>query len=273
MLIAILDQAAIEAPVAQKGPIYTCQNCQNIVILKKGRIKVHHFAHKPPVNCSWGKGETTAHMEAKLLFRDEFVSRGLKAELEHSVPSLPTDRRADVVVWTPKGDRCAIELQHTGIGYDQIEQRTKSYAKAGVPVIWVPFFNPKNWANAEKLNPVEDGEYRITRFSARPLERWVHGFYFGKPWLYDPETKTLWKYKLDKHDIYKEETSWFDSDANEYSAGGYWKTSKRWKELTLWGPYSLNQVRVKITERIATSMGNHNYPGGKTANFIVISDT
>src|SRR5215211_9274270 len=35
-------------------------------ILKEGTIKVHHFAHKPPITCEYGRGETEQHRECKL---------------------------------------------------------------------------------------------------------------------------------------------------------------------------------------------------------------
>lgn len=270
MLVAQLEGQRIEADIAEKGPEYRCPKCRDVVVLKKGRIKTHHFAHKPPVNCNWGKGETHEHREAKKLFKEEFIRRGLRAEVEHEVQSLPDDRRADVVVWSPQERRFAFELQHTGIDYDNLERRTRSYIQAGVPVIWIPFLHPKNWDSAEPLGPGEDGDYRIERFMARPLEKWIHGFYYGEPWMYDPKAKALWKYKLGKHQIYVDHSSWHDSDGNEQSAGGYRKTSKRWRELTLWGPYRLDQVGIGVLNRQETPMGNHHYPGGTVGKLVLL---
>ena len=268
MLVANLVGHRIEASEADKGPEYHCRKCKDVVVLKKGRIVIHHFAHKPPVNCSWGKGETREHLEAKELFKEEFIRRGLRAEVEHEVASLPDDRRADVVVWSPKGQRFALELQHTPIDYDNLEHRTRSYIHSGVRVIWVPFFRPKLWEEAEALGPNVDGDFLIEKFSARPLEKWVNGFSFGEFWMYDPSRKALWKAKLSKHEFYVEPSSWYDSDGNESDAGGYWKTSKKWRELKLWGPYGLDQVRIDTMKRQATNMGNHKYPGGKVGKFV-----
>lgn len=269
MLVALSDDGRVEAYEADKGPAYRCPNCHQIVVLKKGRIKTHHFAHKPPVNCSWGKGETHEHREAKKLFKDEFIRRGLRAEVEYDVPSLPDDRRADVVVWSPNDRRFAIELQHTSIDYNNLEHRTRGYITAGVPVLWIPFFRPKFWDEAKQLKTRVDGDFLIARFPARPLEKWVHGFYYGEPWMYDPQGKMLWRYRLEKHQIFKDYSSWYDSDGNEQTAGGYWRTSKQWRELTLWGPYSFDQVGIKVLRRKATSIGNHRYPEGKVAQLVV----
>lgn len=268
MLVAHFNGQRIEADEAEKDPEYTCPNCRKIVVLKKGRIRTHHFAHKPPVNCAWGKGETHEHREAKKLFKETFIRRGLRAEVEYEVASLPDDRRADVVVWSPQGQAYAIELQHDHINYDNLEHRTQSYLNAGFRVIWVPFLRPKLWEEAEKLEPSEDGNYRISRFPARPLERWVHGYWFGKFWMYDPSTQAMWQAHMDKHQIYREPSEWYDQDGNYQTAGGDWYISRRWKELTLWGPFTLDQLKIRPMKRQASDMGNHRYPGGVIGRFL-----
>ena len=113
------------------------------------------------------------------------------------------------------------------------------------------------------MGPNVDGDLLIERFPARPLEKWVHGFNFGKFWMFDSIRNALWRAKLCKHEIYVDESSWYDPDGNEVYAGGYWKTSKRWRELKLWGPYDLNQVCIGTMSRLPKNIGNHKYPGGK----------
>ena len=206
MLVASRDGQRIEADLAKKGPEYRCPSCDDVLILKKGRIVTHHFAHKPPVACGWGKGETSAHRAAKRQFKEEFLRRGLHVEVESVVPSLPNDRRADVMIWSPTGERFALELQHIAIGYEELETRTRSYIRANVRVIWIPFLRQEIWKEAEEIR-TGDGDYKVEKFSARPLERWVHGFNFGELWFYDPPSTSLWKAKLAPHNMYVEETS------------------------------------------------------------------
>jgi competence protein CoiA len=103
----MLNGGRREAENADRGSAYTCPKCERSVVLERGRIKIAHFAHKPPTDCTWAKGETLAHLEAKKLFKDAFLLRGLRAEVEFVVPSLPNDRRADVMVWSPPGIRVA----------------------------------------------------------------------------------------------------------------------------------------------------------------------
>lgn len=66
------------------------------------------FSHKPPTNCSWARGETKAHLEAKQIVFDGLQTRGVTAMLEYVVDTLPGDRRADVMAWsTMVDDKCA----------------------------------------------------------------------------------------------------------------------------------------------------------------------
>lgn len=268
MLVADLNGQRIEATEANKGPEYHCSQCKKKVILKKGRIVVHHFAHEPGTTCRWAKGETREHLEAKQLFKEEFIRRELRVEVEYEVHSLYDDRRADVVIWSPKGQPFALELQHSPIDYDNIELRTRSYLNAGVPVIWIPFLRPKLWEQAEGLN-CDDYDFLIERYPARPLDKWANGFNFGQFWMYDPKCKKLFQAKLFQHNLYVEESSWYDSSGDEQYAGGYSKPSKKWRELKLKGPYSLDQVGIRPVKRQEREFGTHKYPGGMVGEFVI----
>lgn len=49
---------------------YYCNECNNILIPKKGKIKVHHFCHKFMSNCSGGSIESLEHKYAKQFMSD-----------------------------------------------------------------------------------------------------------------------------------------------------------------------------------------------------------
>lgn len=230
MLVAEMNTGRIDAFTAERGPTYYCPKCRGEVILKKGRKVVHHFAHKPPTTCSWANGETRAHMESKIVLAEALKERGLRAEVEFVVNTLLGDRRADVMAWSPKGLQIAFELQHTPIGLSEIERRAVSYSKAGIAQIWIPFLQAKVW---------DDGASRpsgwfVERYSPRQFERWVHGFN-GKNgmWMYDPKEKLFWMGRLAGHQTYVEESTWYSEGGEENYSGGFWKFSKRFKELSL----------------------------------------
>jgi competence protein CoiA len=262
MLVARLGDIRIDAADAQRGPAYRCPKCNDIVILRQGRKVIEHFAHKPPTDCSWSTGETRAHLEAKSLVRAALVRRGLRAEVEFIVRNLPGDRRADVMVWSPKGVQIAIELQHTPIDLDEIEARASSYSRAGIAQIWIPFLREAVW----KEGKPQDGGWFVERYSARPFERWVHGLN-GKHgmWMYDPADKEFWLGRMEGHQLYVEQTSWYSEGGEENFAGGFHRWSKRYKELTLVGPYKADDLLLEIDTRKAFTKNGYNWPAGRVA--------
>ncbi|HHW57746.1 MAG TPA: hypothetical protein GXX15_08805 [Clostridia bacterium] len=56
---------------AEKGKQYYCPSCGEEVILRKGEIRIAHFAHKSNANCS---EETVIHKTAKLLIQQTIQS-------------------------------------------------------------------------------------------------------------------------------------------------------------------------------------------------------
>jgi len=266
MLVASLDGNPVEADVAIKGHEYMCPRCKETVILKQGRIVIPHFAHKAKDLCRYAVGETMAHYKAKLFFRDSFRMRGWTATIETEVDCLPGDRRADVLVTMPNQRKFAIELQHTKISDKEIEDRTFSYHRANLGVIWVSFLKKSTTSDAKESRR-HDALF-VEQYTAPPWERWAHGYHFGKLWFYNPDDNTLWHGRLEPHDIYREERTWYDEYGNENSAGGYWKSTK-WKELTLRGPYNIDSMGVKSSLRKAGAFGKNYYPGGTMCCFSV----
>jgi competence protein CoiA len=266
VLVAEHQGVRVEAAVAQRGPVYVCPKCKGIVIPKQGRKVIWHFAHKPPTDCAWATGETIAHLDAKKLIRDSLVARGLAAEIEFIIATLPGDRRADVMAWSPNGEHLAIELQHTPIGLDEIERRAASYARAGIAQIWVPFLSKSVLMEAE---PRGAGCVFVEKYSARPFERWVHGLNGSDGmWMYAPMDKEFWHGSLAGHQIYVEQTSWFESGGVEQTEGGYYRWSKRYKELTLTGPHTIDKLLIRIKSRSAYSQATYNWPACRLASFV-----
>lgn len=264
MLVAVLNGIRIEAAETERGPDYFCPNCRRVVTLKKGKIVTHHFAHKPPTDCSWASGETLKHLTAKKMLRDGLRSRGLRAEVEVEVLSSGGDRRADVVAWLKDGQtRVAFEIQHQPISFEAIEARTKAYIAAGVPVIWMGLLGEKVWDAAEPIA----GGHIVRTYSVRPWERWAHTYGVGVLWFMD-EQGTLWRGTLAKHKLYVESSSWYSEGGEEQSAGGYSRVSRRWKELSLLGPYAIEKVRFEFQNRKPWSTKYYSVPGGRAVRLL-----
>src|ERR1044072_9783916 len=81
---------------------FSCPLCVAETILKQGTMKVYHFAHKPPITCEYGRGETERHRECKLTiyeglrrhkgFRDVEIERSMgtvRPEVRDRMPASP----------------------------------------------------------------------------------------------------------------------------------------------------------------------------------------
>ena len=189
---------------------FSCPECGDEVILKKCINKVDHFAHKPPTSCEFGQGESEKHRACKL----EIYERLLK---EPSVTGCEIEKyfesvRPDIFCYI-RGIPVAIEVQISTLHIDQIIYRTIEYGRKGIYVLWLPLFSDK---------------LLTTRYSPRLWEKWLHTTYFGRVY-YWCKGLLLAPVHYDKHFIHIEERSWFDSDGNEDSGGGYDKLSIKFR--------------------------------------------
>lgn len=263
MLVALLDGMRVDAWTSTKGPRYLCPRCGLEVILKQGRIVVHHFAHKPPVSCPWGGGETYDHMAAKMRLAEALRQLGYIAELEKEVLSVAGDRRADILATNPSGAKAAFEIQHTPISYEALEVRTRAYVAAGIPMIWIGITTSKMKAEIEGDS---DGSW-IDRYSPSAWEKWVHALGFKVIWYCDPETGELWKGSLEPYSIEVPTSSWHNEYGEEQSAGGFSRNSKRWKYLRLDGPFKVQDLRITTRKRDEWAVGPYNLPAGRFLRF------
>jgi competence protein CoiA len=263
MLVALHENQPLDALSAKNGPTYTCPNCGEDVILKQGRIRIHHFAHKRLSDCSWAKGETREHLLAKTVVRDAFRARSFQTEFEAEVLSGEGDRRADVLLTYASGARVAIEVQHTSIYYDAIERRTRAYIAAGVPVIWVGILSKEMRENAITVS----SGLHIKQHVIRPWQKWARAYYFKNLWFIDPDEKTLWRGEFSDFQSEVPLASWYNEFGEEQTAGGYSRISKKWKTLELHGPTLLSDVEISFSSRKAWESKTFSLPKGRLANF------
>jgi hypothetical protein len=245
MLVASSGTLRVDADIAERGVSYHCPGCHSPVMLRRGAVKVAHFAHKSLSSCGYASGETAIHMSAKLAFLRAFRQRGLRAEVELLVPSLLGDRRADVMVWSPSGRQVAVEIQHSAISLDDLHRRSESYANAGIAVVWIPIIDTKILNNARVM---ENGDLLIRRYAAPHWQRWIHGINYGRMWLMTSDLR-LWDAKLKPHTVRERIVS-------------------KWKDLLLAGPVDLADVKLLVKRRPAAEIGPHRYPAGPLAQIV-----
>jgi competence protein CoiA len=217
---------------------------------------VHHFAHKAPVTCSWAVGETQGHLAGKNLLMDLFKWHGYEVDVEFPVGK----QRADVHVLGKRGRAHIFEIQHQPITPAEISARTKGYFAAGAAVTWISLIDIAKLGS--KTTKTLTG-YVIERYTPKPFERWLHGFHFKELWFFEPSTRMFWRGTFSASIIHVPLSEWRTPGGGSASAGGYSRTSRKWKTLTLDRPYPVNLISFGVETRPASAIGDFSYPGGR----------
>ena len=195
--------------VKADGPFY-CNGCQQELLLRKGRIKVHHFAHKPPIQCKNGQGESEAHHKCKQAIYNNLLTMPNVANLDVEVDF--GEVVADVFCLI-NNIPVAIEVQRSNLSVNNITSRTVAYEKLGINVLWLALFD-------KKLNNA--------KYSPKAWEKWCHSAYFGRVY-YWIEGISVIPVHFASHKTHVEQTEWYDEYGDLQSGGGYYKSSKRFK--------------------------------------------
>lgn len=192
------------------GP-FICRGCGATLVLKKGRRVVHHFAHTPPVTCSWGAGESAQHLEAKLAIYDSLVQSLGNPAFVHLEYAIGTDAKADILACI-NNRWVAIEVQRSALTANLISHRTKVYHSMGVPVLWVALKSPS--LNSDHYNPQE-------------WKKWCHFAYFGRVYYWS-HGAVVTPYHYGDTMLTVQDSSWYEG-GDQRSAGGYDRRSLRWR--------------------------------------------
>lgn len=141
---------------------FICPCCSEVVTLRRGGIIAPHFAHKPPVTCEYGTGESEEHRRCKISIYEALLKHPQvrKCEMERDLGAVRPDVSAyinDVPV--------AIEVQASNLTLEKIARRTEEYARRSIYVLWLPIYEES--LKAELYGP-------------RPFERWLHEAYYGR---------------------------------------------------------------------------------------------
>jgi competence protein CoiA len=192
-----------------EGP-FACPKCGSETILHKGFIRVAHFAHKPPVSCEYGTGESERHRQCKQEIYTQLSSyRNISCELEKDLGKVVPDIFIDCGAGNPK---IAIEVQISSLTMERIIERTREYNRLNVHVLWLPLYT-------EAL--------KQERYAPKAWERWLHATYYGRVY-YWMEGLSVAVFHFDQYQLYVEATDWFEN-GEQHSAGGYYRKSKRYR--------------------------------------------
>lgn len=243
MLTARTDEIEyVEAEEATRGVAYVCRDCKVPVVLKKGDLRIAHFAHRPGAACVFGARMSLAHLTAQRRIADALRGRGVEAQLEAILSSLAGDRRVDVLAWprARPAARVAVEVQASEITVEAIAARTLSYLTESVAPLWLRLYDFGRFDDVQALP--HRGTVWIEGYRARAWERWVHDQLGGRMWILDEQTGMAWRATFIPAHTYRELSTWYDPGGEEQWAGGDWREITQWVDLELEGPFGLSDI-------------------------------
>ena len=104
---------------------YFCQLCGNRVILKRGSIKAHHFAHQMHTACDgWTHEMSEWHLDWQSMFPIECREVVLEKDGKKHI--------ADVLV-----GNTVFEFQHSPLSPEEFDDRNDFYTSLGYKLIWI----------------------------------------------------------------------------------------------------------------------------------------
>lgn len=198
------DNIKVYAWEAQKDELYYCPECHNEVIVKQGKIREHHFAHKADADCLYKTGETELHLRIK-----REVYEALKVEPNCYRPELErvlNGVRPDISLFVGN-EPLAIEIQRSDINIDLIIQRTTRYTQLGINLIWIL---PELKFDKDNVCRVKGWHKFLYRLQLERVYIWQQGA------MVEP-------IHLEPYQIWKNE--WDDWESGEIR-GGYYYPSK-----------------------------------------------
>jgi hypothetical protein len=132
VLIAVnQNNQRIAADSANTQDTYRCPFCKNLVILKAGSIKIHHFAHTQLFDCKNDDSEMSEwHVEWQKSFGLENAEEILNIGKYFHI--------ADINL-----NNVVVEFQHSPITYKEAKKRTVFYTQDKRKLFWIFDFRDK----------------------------------------------------------------------------------------------------------------------------------
>ena len=112
---------------------YYCPYCNQVLTLKKGNIRIHHFSHKKgSVDCTDSWNRSTNIYEEPNTWHNDWEDQFPKENREVRLKFGAIVHRGDIVV-----GNTVLELQHSPITSTHFNQRTEYYHSCECKVIWL----------------------------------------------------------------------------------------------------------------------------------------
>ncbi|MEV4249355.1 competence protein CoiA family protein [Streptosporangium canum] len=193
----------VEAARDLPAGAFSCPACDGSMLLKRGQVKVPHFAHMPGTEC-WSEAESVSHLRSKNLLAEKFRQLGYDVQLEETYRD--QGRRVDVAVTIPawdRGSRVAVEVQDSAIDVETMKARTRIDRSLGfIGTLWV--FTDKR---AKVLLDVTGADIEV-RIPNEML--WVDHRYRQGVFVLDLDAAAVWNIELGPPHVRISE--WYDGD-------------------------------------------------------------
>ena len=134
MLIALdKNNQRVCASDAEKGDEFYCPYCSSPMLVKKGAIKVPHFAHiSATTTCEYDR-ESKEHMLTKLSIYDWLAEQRVdEVDMEYPLEECRPD-----IFFVHQGKKVAVEIQLSPIPAAEIILRTQLMNRQGIHVLWL----------------------------------------------------------------------------------------------------------------------------------------
>lgn len=208
----------------KKEKPFFCPACGEEVILKKGRVRIHHFAHWKNSSCFYGQGETELHRVVKtnlynaMLISPEYKQVELEKNLKIAIPD---------IFCMIKGVKIAIEIQKTSLSQNELIRRTVRYTNMGIAVLWII---PVDKFGLHFL--MNEYEYKV-----KEQEKFLHSLYFGHIYFYSVKDNndSVRIFHFDDVKRYVEGYYGYNSDGEYVEIDGYYKRLKTTKKPNYFG--------------------------------------
>jgi competence protein CoiA len=207
--IRVSDMEEVLAPNEERRKeLYVCPVCKSEVVLKKCRLKVDHFAHKPPVTCAYGIGESETHRRSKLEIYQAlgFHEEVTKLQLERGLETVRPD-----ISFKVGNSHVAFEVQLSALTVETIIQRTEEYAKKKITLLWLA-----QWSDRLLKRP----------YTPSAWEKWVHAAYYGRVYYWKGGL-TVVPCHFGECYRWRKGSEWYTSGGVHHTAGFCWRKYER----------------------------------------------
>lgn len=115
--------------------VYLCPSCSGELVIKKGNVRVSHFAHKSIIQCDDydnDMSEWHRNWQKKFPLKNREVVLRMNKSDPHAGYYIHLVRRTDVLCYG-----YAIEFQNSPITSEEFDERNKFYNKLEYKVVWI----------------------------------------------------------------------------------------------------------------------------------------